>query len=230
MIIAIDGHSSCGKSTIAKQIAQHLNYIYVDSGAMYRCVTLFALQNGIINDRKIDEEKLKNILSQISITFNFDRETARNITFLNGTEVEEIIRTLDVSSHVSEISKIRFVRQRMVEIQREIGKNGKIVIDGRDIGTVVFPDADIKFFITASIDVRSKRRYTELRDKGEMISIEEIKKNLILRDETDSTREESPLKKAPDAILLDNSNHTPESQLEWALKIIKDYELRNISF
>ena len=176
MIIAIDGHSSCGKSTIAKQIAQHLNYIYVDSGAMYRCVTLFALQNGIINDRKIDEEKLKNILSQISITFNFDRETARNITFLNGTEVEEIIRTLDVSSHVSEISKIRFVRQRMVEIQREIGKNGKIVIDGRDIGTVVFPDADIKFFITASIDVRSKRRYTELRDKGEMISIEEIKK------------------------------------------------------
>ena len=191
MIIAIDGHSSCGKSTIAKQIAQRLNYIYIDSGAMYRCVTLYALQNEIIIAGLIDEVKLKNSLKNIFISFSFDKITGHNITIMNGTDVEDKNAKAEVSSNVSAVSKIKFVRQRMVEIQRELGIKGNIVMDGRDIGTVVFPDADIKFFITADIEVRAMRRFTELQKKGDTISLEEVKKNLVLRDEMDSTREES---------------------------------------
>jgi len=222
LIIAIDGFSSCGKSTFAKAIAQKLGYAYIDTGAMYRAVTLFALQNGMINHETIDIQKLNNRLDDIHITFRRNQETNENETFLNETCVERDIRTITVSEAVSEISAIKEVRQKLVAAQQAMGKNKAIVMDGRDIGTNVFPDADIKIFMTASPEVRTQRRYDELIQKGISASWDEIAQNLAKRDHIDQTREESPLRKAPDAIVLDNSNMTPNEQMIWFEKMIID--------
>ena len=222
--IAIDGYSSCGKSTVAKSLARMLGYIYIDSGAMYRAVTLFALRNNWIENGTPDREKIIAALNQIDITFQFDHETEKNTTYLNGENVEERIRKLDVSNNVSPVSTIKEVRQAMVKFQRKMGEGKGIVMDGRDIGTVVFPQAELKIFMTASLETRAQRRYDELLAKGQEVSMEEIIANVNERDYIDQNRKESPLRQAEDAIVLDNSNFTLEKQLDWvlqkALKII----------
>lgn len=222
IIIAIDGHSSCGKSTVAKTLAKKLNYTYIDTGAMYRCVTLFALRNDIIKDGKIDEDELKKYLPVLKIKLKYNSEIEKSETYLNDENVEDEIRNLEVSNNVSPISKIKFVRERMVELQQEMGKQKEIVMDGRDIGTVVFPNAELKIFMTAKPEVRAMRRYKELTEKGEKVSFEEIKENVISRDFIDENRAESPLKKAEDALILDNSEITREEQFEWILNIINE--------
>ncbi len=222
LIIAIDGYSSCGKSTFAKAIADMLSYIYIDSGAMYRAVTLFAIENGIISNDFLDKEKLISSLNEINISFKKDMLTGKCLTYLNGNNVEEKIRGIEVSSWVSRISTIKEVRQKLVELQRKMGESGGVVLDGRDIGTVVFPDADLKIFMTASPQIRAQRRYDELEAKGLDVSFEEILKNIVERDEMDTTRVESPLIKADDAIVLDNSNMTVEQQLKWFVDLLKD--------
>ena len=222
IIIAIDGHSSCGKSTMAKSLAQELGYIYIDSGAMYRVVTLYALRNGLINNGLPDTKKLIEELKNIKITFKWDELAGKNTTFLNGENVEEEIRRLEVSQNVSPISTIAEVRREMVKQQRENGKNKGIVMDGRDIGTVVFPDAELKIFMTASPEIRAQRRFDELKQKGLEVDFAEILKNVEGRDQIDSNREVSPLKKAEDALVLDNSNLTREQQLEWTLEKVKE--------
>jgi len=224
LIIAIDGFSSCGKSTFAKAIAQKLGYAYIDTGAMYRAVTLFALQNGIIANGMIDIPALIGKLDDIHITFRRNIETGENETFLNETCVERDIRTIAISESVSEISAIKEVRKKLVSLQQAMGKDKAIVMDGRDIGTNVFPDADIKIFMTASPEVRTKRRYDELVQKGMAASWDEIAQNLAKRDHIDQTREESPLRQAPDAIVLDNSNMTPDEQMIWFEKIINLFD------
>jgi len=215
LIIAIDGFSSCGKSTFAKAIAQKLGYAYIDSGAMYRAVTLFALKNGMILDGVIDFPTLLSRLNDIRIAFRRNPETGENETFLNGICVEHDIRTIAVSEMVSEIAAIREVRHKLVSLQQAMGRDKAIVMDGRDIGTNVFPDADIKIFMTASAEIRTQRRYDELVQKGMPASWDEIAQNLAKRDHIDQTREESPLRQASDAIVLDNSNMTPDEQMEW---------------
>jgi cytidylate kinase len=220
LTIAIDGHSSCGKSTVAKSIAKQLGYTYIDTGAMYRAVTLYCIKNNIINNGVIDEEKLKKHLDNIKIHFTYDKSKDKYLTWLNNNLIEDEIREIEVSNNVSLISKIGFVRERMVQLQREMGKNGGVVMDGRDIGTVVFPDADVKLFMTASADVRAKRRYDELTAKGSKVSFDEIKKNIEERDFIDQNREIAPLKQADDAVLIDNSNLTREEQLNKILEII----------
>jgi cytidylate kinase len=222
LIIAIDGYSSCGKSTFAKAIAQKLGYIYIDTGAMYRAVALFALQNKLISDNKINESALFQSLNKIEIKLKKNSETGKNETFLNGENVEEQIRGLEVSNIVSIVSQIKFVREKMVDLQRKMGDEKGIVLDGRDIGTVVFPNADIKLFMTADADVRAKRRYDELIAKGNIVSFSEIKKNILLRDKNDTTRIESPLRKADDAFLLNNSYMTPDEQITWFLDLLKN--------
>lgn len=222
IIIAIDGHSSCGKSTMAKSIAQQLGYIYIDSGAMYRAATLVALRQGLIKDGKPDVEKVISAINNIEITFQWDEKTGRNTTFLNGENVEEEIRRLEVSQNVSPISTIAEVRHEMVKQQRENGREKGIVMDGRDIGTVVFPDAELKIFMTASPEIRAQRRYDELKAKGESVNFQEILQNVEGRDQIDSTRETSPLRKADDALVLDNSNLTREEQLKWTLDKVKE--------
>lgn len=222
IIIAIDGHSSCGKSTMAKSLAQELGYIYIDSGAMYRVVTLYALRNGLINNGLPDTEKLIEELKNIKITFKWDELVGKNTTFLNGENVEEEIRRLEVSQNVSPISTIAEVRSEMVKQQRENGKNKGIVMDGRDIGTVVFPNAELKIFMTASPEIRAQRRFDELKQKGLEVDFAEILKNVEGRDQIDSNREVSPLKKAEDALILDNSNLTREQQLKWTLERVKE--------
>lgn len=221
IIIAIDGHSSCGKSTVAKELAKLLGYIYIDSGAMYRVVTLFAIRNGLINNKIPDEKKLTEALKQVKITFRWDEKTGKNTTYLNGENVEEEIRQVTVSENVSPVSTIAGVRAEMVKQQRENGKNKGIVMDGRDIGTVVFPDAELKIFMTASPEIRAKRRFDELQGKGQQVDFDEILKNVIERDRIDSTRETSPLRKADDAVVLDNSNLTRAEQLDWVIKKVK---------
>lgn len=222
IVIAIDGHSSCGKSTVAKELARKLGYIYIDSGAMYRVVTLYALRNGLIRNQVPDVEKLVAGLENIRITFKWDEETGRNTTFLNDENVEEEIRQLAVSENVSPISTIAGVRTEMVKQQRENGKNKGIVMDGRDIGTVVFPDAELKIFMTASPEIRAQRRFDELKSKGLIVDFENILKNVKERDLIDSTREVSPLRKAEDALVLDNSYLTREQQLEWVVKKVNE--------
>lgn len=222
IVIAIDGHSSCGKSTVAKELARKLGYIYIDSGAMYRVVTLYALRNGLIKNQAPDVEKLLAALKNIRITFKWDEETGRNTTFLNEENVEEEIRQLAVSENVSPISTIAGVRTEMVKQQRENGKNKGIVMDGRDIGTVVFPDAELKIFMTASPEIRAQRRFDELKEKGLTVDFDEILKNVKERDLIDSTREVSPLRKADDAVVLDNSYLTREEQLEWVVKRVNE--------
>ncbi len=220
LTIAVDGHSSCGKSTVAKSIAKQLGYTYIDTGAMYRAVTLYCIKNNIINNGVIDENKLKEHLDKIKIHFTYDKEKDRYLTWLNDDLIENEIREIEVSNNVSLISKIGFVRERMVQLQREMGKNGGVVMDGRDIGTVVFPDADVKIFMTASADIRAQRRYDELTAKGSKVSFDEIKKNIEERDFIDQNREIAPLKQADNAILIDNSNLTREEQLNKILEII----------
>ena len=221
MKIALDGNASSGKSTIAKDLAKKLNFRYIDTGAMYRCVTLYALENNIIEDGKIKEEQLQKHLNNIIIDFKTDN-SGESLTYLNGRCVEEEIRGMQVSNFVSPVSKLKFVREYLVNMQQKIGEEGNVVMDGRDIGTVVFPDADVKFFVTASPEVRARRRYEELLQKGQNADYDEIVKNIKERDSMDSSREESPLRKAEDAYLIDTSNMTRDEQLEYALHIIKN--------
>ncbi len=217
--IAIDGHSSCGKSTMAKALASKLGYVYVDTGAMYRCVTLFALRNECFNeDGSVNTEKLETMMGEIEISFQFNPETGKADAYLNGENVEKEIRLMEVSNHVSPIAAIPYVREAMVDQQRRMGQDKGIVMDGRDIGTTVFPDAELKIFVTASAEVRAKRRYDELIGKGEEADFEEILKNVQERDYIDSHREVSPLRQAEDALLLDNSNMTIEEQNIWLLE------------
>ncbi len=211
IIIAIDGFSSCGKSTMAKALAKQLNYDYIDSGAMYRVVTLFAIENGMIKDGEIYTEALKRRIDDIHIDFSYD-ERGQHITLLNGRNVEKEIRTPEISDFVSPISAIGFVREKMTEQQRNFGERKGIVMDGRDIGTTVFPQAELKIFVVAKPDVRAQRRYDELKAKGISITFEDVLKNLTERDRIDSTRAVSPLAKAKDAIEVDNSDLTIAEQ------------------
>lgn len=216
IIIAIDGFSSCGKSTMAKDLAKEIGYIYIDSGAMYRAVTLYCIENGIFDsNNNIQEEKLKERIANINITFKLNKETQRPDTYLNGILVEDKIRTMEVSSRVSPVAALGFVREALVKLQQSMGKEKGIVMDGRDIGTAVFPDAELKIFVTASAEIRAQRRYDELKAKGMEASYEEILHNVEERDKIDQTRKVSPLRKADDAILLDNSNMTIAEQKEW---------------
>ncbi len=220
--IAIDGYSSCGKSTLARSLAQALGYTYIDSGAMYRAVTLFALRNHWITNGQPDREAIIRNLDKISITFTTDSETGRNSTWLCGENVEEEIRSLEVSGSVSPVSAIREVRRAMVRLQRKMGRNRGIVMDGRDIGTVVFPKAELKIFMTATPEIRAMRRYLELKDKGAAVTPGEVMANLLHRDAIDQGRAESPLRRAPGALILDNSHLTPEEQLAWALDRVSE--------
>lgn len=213
--IAIDGFSSCGKSTMAKDLAKEIGYIYIDSGAMYRAVTLYSMENGLFTGDKINTGELEKQMRNIRISFRLNPSTMRPDTYLNDIKVEDKIRTMEVSSKVSPISALGFVREAMVEQQRKMGEEKGIVMDGRDIGTTVFPHAELKIFVTASPEIRAKRRYDELKAKGADASFDEILENVKNRDYIDQNREVSPLRKAEDAILLDNSNMTIQEQKEW---------------
>ena len=218
IIIAIDGFSSCGKSTMAKALARNIGYLYFDSGAMYRAVALFCMQNGLINGEEIDTAALRERLNEIHISFEADPETKNSVTLLNGVNVEHEIRSLEVSRFVSKVAALDFVRSAMVDQQREMGKQKGIVMDGRDIGTTVFPDAEMKVFVTASAEVRAQRRYDELVARGDKPDFNDILENVLQRDHIDQTREVSPLRKADDALLLDNSDLTREEQMNWLVE------------
>lgn len=212
----MDGHSSCGKSTMAKALAKKIGYTYIDTGAMYRAVTLYAMRRGFIGKDGIDEEALRRELPQIKISFG--HENGQQYTILNGENVERQIRGMEVSGNVSPISAIGFVREAMVDLQREMGRQGAIIMDGRDIGTTVFPNAQLKIFVTATDEIRARRRYDELVLKGENPVYEDVLKNVRERDYIDSHRAVSPLRQADDAIVLDNSNMTVEQQDEWLME------------
>lgn len=217
--IAIDGHSSCGKSTMAKDLARKIGYVYVDTGAMYRAVTLYALRNNLFDtDGGIKEDELKSRMGDISISFRLNTATGRPDTYLNGENVEQEIRTMQVSNRVSPIAALPFVRQALVAQQQAMGKEKGVVMDGRDIGTVVFPDAELKVFVTASAEVRAQRRYDEMKAKGMEADYNDILKNVQERDYIDSHRPTSPLRKADDAIELDNSNMTVDEQNDWLME------------
>lgn len=215
IVIAIDGFSSCGKSTVAKALAKRLNYIFIDSGAMYRAVTWYILKNNISLN---DEKALANALANIEI--DFIPNSTNNQLLLNGEDITEAIRTMEVSAMVSEVSAIKIVRDVLVQQQQDLGKKSSIVMDGRDIGTTVFPHADLKIFMTANPQIRAERRYAELTAKGEHITMEEVKENLAHRDHIDSTRKESPLRQAEDAIVLDNSELNQEQQLDIVIDLV----------
>lgn len=215
IIIAIDGHSSCGKSTFAKAIAARLGYIFIDTGAMYRAVTLYALEHGAISGCIANEELIESMLSDININFRFNPERGASDIYVNGDMVEGKIRTIEVSNCVSAVSSIGAVRSKLVAMQQEMGRQGGVVMDGRDIGTVVFPDAELKIYMTADAMVRAERRYKELTAKGDKVSLEEIYENVVSRDKADMSRAISPLRKADDAIVLDNSHMSVEEQMEW---------------
>ena len=217
IIIAIDGFSSCGKSTMAKALARNVGYLYFDSGAMYRVVALYCMQNGLIDNGRIDTGTLRGRMNDIRITFEADPETKNSLTLLNGVNVEHEIRSLQVSQVVSQVAALDFVRSEMIGQQRAMGEEKGIVMDGRDIGTTVFPDAEMKVFVTASAEVRAKRRYDELTARGDKPDFQEILDNVLQRDHIDQTREVSPLKQTDDALLLDNSNLTREEQMEWLI-------------
>ena len=220
--IAIDGYSSCGKSTLAKALAAKLNYAYIDSGAMYRSATLYCLRKGVIRNNKFDKEEVIKLLSEITLSFHFNPHTKTNETFLNGENVEKEIRTMPVAENVSKISAIKEVREHMVILQREFGKNKGVVMDGRDIGSFVFPDAELKLFMTADTDIRTQRRQDELWSKGQHVEFNEVKINLMKRDYDDTHRKENPLIRAKNAVILDNSDLSREEQLEYVLKLIGD--------
>ena len=230
IIIAIDGHSSCGKSTMAKQLAKEIGYVYVDTGAMYRAVTLYAMRNGMYPDAGIQEEALKAAIDagKIQITFKFNAETGRPDTYLNGEKVEDEIRQMEVSNRVSPIAALPFVRALLTEQQQAMGKEKGIVMDGRHIGTAVFPQAEMKVFVTASAKVRAERRYKELLEKAKTqeelaaLNFDEVLKNVEERDYIDSHREVAPLRQAEDALVLDNSNMTREEQSAWLLEKYKE--------
>lgn len=213
--IAIDGFSSCGKSTMAKDLAREIGYIYIDSGAMYRAVTLYCLRHGLFHGDEVDTDRLKTALPHIDIAFKLNPETGKPQTYLDGVLVENDIRTLAVSSKVSIVAALGFVREAMVSLQQQMGREKGIVMDGRDIGTTVFPDAELKIFVTASPEIRAQRRYDELQAKGEKGSYEEILENVKERDRIDTSRAVSPLRKADHAIELDNSHMTISEQKEW---------------
>jgi len=220
--IAVDGYSSCGKSTFAKEIARELNLLYIDSGAMYRAVALYSLENKIYEKGRIHMEKLTNELPSLLIEFRSNADKGNRETYLNNRNIEEEIRTVAISEIASTMSKIKAVRERLVSLQRKMSISAEnsgdikgVVMDGRDIGTVVFPDADIKVFMTADVDIRAKRRYDELIAKGMTVNYDEVRNNIVLRDHQDETREESPLRKAHDACVLDNSHMTVEEQMVW---------------
>ena len=220
--IAIDGFSSCGKSTMAKDLAKKLGYVYVDTGAMYRAVTLYAMRNGLFNaDGSIKTADLERQMNKINITFKLNKRAERPDTYLNNELVENDIRTLEVSNHVSQIAAVPFVREAMVAQQQRMGKDKGVVMDGRDIGTTVFPEAELKVFVTASAEVRAQRRYDELKEKGMPADFNDILKNVQERDYIDSHREVSPLRKAPDAIELDNSHMTIAEQSAWLMELVK---------
>lgn len=227
IIIAIDGHSSCGKSTLARELARELGYLYLDSGAMYRAVTLYALRNHLVENGRIDKQRLTECLNEIRIDFHFNSATGQNDTLLNGENVEEEIRQIKVSNYVSPVATIAEVRRTLVKLQQEIGRNKGIVMDGRDIGTVVFPKAELKIFMTARPEIRAQRRYDELKAKGQQVNFQEILDNLRERDRIDSGREISPLRQAEDALVLDNSYLTREEQLEWTLTRVKEIIEKN---
>lgn len=219
IVIAIDGYSSCGKSTMAKDLAREVGYIYVDTGAMYRAVTLFAMRNGVFDaDNNIDEARLKALLPDVKLTFKLNSETKLPEVCLNGECVERDIRTLEVSQHVSPIAALPFVREKLVEQQQAMGKEKGIVMDGRDIGTVVFPDAELKIFVTASAEIRAQRRFKELEAKGMPANFDEILQNVEQRDYIDTHRETSPLRQADDALVLDNSHLTIAEQKVWLME------------
>ena len=220
--IAIDGFSSSGKSTMAKELARQLGYVYVDTGAMYRTVTLFAMRHNLfLADGEVDTDALRKCMPEIEVRFRFNEETGRPDAYLNGECVEKVIRSIEVSNHVSKVAAIPFVREAMVDQQRRMGAEKGIVMDGRDIGTTVFPDAELKIFVTASSKVRAQRRYDELKEKGMPADFDEIQKNVEERDYIDSHREVSPLRQAPDALLLDNSEMTIPEQNAWLMDKVK---------
>ena len=220
IIITLDGHSACGKSTLAKAIANELHYIYVDTGAMYRAVTYYFLEHGyILPDNQVKSD-WEDALSDINVSFNFNATTSLNEVFLNGVSVEDRIRMMDVSQHVSAVSKLKLVREKLVVFQKKMGKNKGVVMDGRDIGTVVFPDAEVKFWVTASKEVRAARRYKELLEKGHAISLNDVSANIELRDHEDSNRKESPLVMPKGAYVLDNSILTKTETLNKAMDYI----------
>lgn len=222
IIIAIDGYSSCGKSTLAKQLARKLNYVYIDTGAMYRAVALFALENGFIDTHFFDEKALIQALSKINVSFSFNSDLNTSETFLNGKNIEKEIRGITISNLVSKIAKIKEVRTKMVELQREMGKKKGLVMDGRDIGSVVFPNAELKIFMTAAFEIRAKRRFDELQAKGDTISYEDVLNNIISRDDDDTSRTENPLIKADDAIVIDNSNINQEEQFQLVMRLVNE--------
>ena len=222
-IIAIDGHSSCGKSTVAKAIAKQLGYVYIDTGAMYRAVTLYCLQHGIIANGKVQESLLAEKLSDILIDFKLNPETGLPEVMLCGKVVESDIRGMEVSNMVSPVSTVKIVREQLVPMQRAISAGHSVVMDGRDIGTVVFPNADLKIFMTADPKVRAQRRYDELLAKGDTVNFDEILKNVVDRDYQDENRSESPLRRAKDALLLDNSFMTRDEQLQWIITKLNEH-------
>lgn len=219
IVIAIDGFSSCGKSTMAKDLAREVGYIYVDTGAMYRAVTLFAMRNDVFDaEGNIDETRLKALLPDVKLTFQLNNETKLPEVCLNGENVERYIRTLEVSQHVSPIAALPFVREKLVEQQQAMGNEKGIVMDGRDIGTVVFPNAELKIFVTASVEIRAQRRFKELETKGMPADFDEILQNVEQRDYIDTHRETSPLRQADDALVLDNSHLTIADQKVWLME------------
>ncbi len=215
--IAIDGFSSCGKSTLAKQLAHHLHYTYIDSGAMYRAMALYALENGLVSNDRLDLANLLRVLPGIHIGFKHDDSTQRSETWLDGRNVEHRIREMDVSHNVTLVSPVPEVRAKLVQLQQQMGQGGGVVMDGRDIGTVVFPHAEIKFFMTASPEVRANRRYMELKGRGADVTLESVLANIARRDTDDTTRAADPLIQAPDAIVIDNSDLTSSEQFDLAL-------------
>ena len=218
IIVAIDGHSSCGKSTMAKSLAAQVGYIYVDTGAMYRAVTLFAMRQGLFDAQgQPDAARLEALVPKIEVSFRLDPDTHLPLVCLNGEVVEEEVRTLEVSSHVSAIAALPFVREALTRQQQRMGEEKGIVMDGRDIGTVVFPQAELKVFVTASAEVRAQRRFLELTAKGQAVAFEDILRNVQERDYIDSHREVAPLRQADDALVLDNSELTREEQMQWLL-------------
>ncbi len=218
IVIAIDGYASCGKSTMAKELARKIGYIYIDSGAMYRAVALYCIEQGLFEGNRLDVEALQRHIDDIDITFVLNPETGRPETFLNGRNVERNIRGMAVSDKVSYVAAVGFVRRKLVALQQAMGREKGIVMDGRDIGTVVFPDAELKIFLTASPEVRARRRVDELRAKGQEVSYDEVLHNVRERDRIDETREVDPLRKADDALLLDNSTLTLEQQDQWLMQ------------
>ena len=225
IIIAIDGFSSSGKSTFAREIASRMGYVFIDTGAMYRAVTLYGLPHGAVNGDSLDREKLIAMLDDVDMEFRVDAKTGANELWMNGEKVDDRIRSIEVSDRVSRVAALPEVRRKLVALQKEMGRGRGVVMDGRDIGTVVFPDAELKIFLTADPAVRARRRYEELRAAGRDVSFEEIERNIRERDEADQRRKISPLRKADDAVLLDNSHMTAEEELEWVIERIAELEI-----